>query len=697
MLFSASQKEELRVAVTKNQLLYDLDIEHKGNEQKKSNIYKGRISRIEPSLEAAFVDYGADKHGFLPFKEISKAYFSNFSGSMSDLNIRDVVKEGQELIVQVEKEERGNKGAALTTFISLAGSYVVLMPNNPRAGGISRRIEGEERFELREALKKLQIPEDMGAIIRTAGIGRETEELQWDLDALIRQWDAICKASVDKRAPFLIFQESDIAIRAVRDYLKQDIEEIIIDDRDIYEKIRTYIQQVKPDFYEKVKLYEDKIPLFSFYQIEKQIESAYLRAVHLPSGGSIVIDHTEALVAIDVNSAKATSGGDIEETALNTNLEAVEEIARQLRLRDIGGLIVIDFIDMSPIRNQKAVSQKMREALKLDRARVQVGNITRFGLLEMSRQRLRPHIGQAVQVTCPRCDGQGTIRSIESLATSIVRIIEEETIKDNSVQIQVQVPIDLATYLLNEKREVLAEVEKRQDVQILILPNHHLETPKYKIKKLRRGDVGFRSMETSYKMIEIMDTEMPEKQVAYEKTHEEPAIKTTVFSETVAPTPNAPKPNLLQRISQFCHNLFSKKSVNITTSVKQEKTTFTKNRYPSSSSFDNKTRRKFKSRPNKFRKSGDFKRPDKDKEKTFGSKHYTQRPIRGIKPQTPQPGKELPPTETKPIEIKPSASEQQQPKPEMPVQQFTQSDQQNSSNETPQNSNQSNSSEEGQH
>lgn len=608
--------EELRVAIIKGQRLYDLDIEHIGVKQKKSNIYLGKISRIEPSLEAAFVDYGAEKHGFLPFKEISKTYFSNFSGNMSDLHIKDVIKEGQELIVQVEKEERGNKGAALTTFISLAGSYIVLMPNNPRAGGISRRIEGEDRFELREALKKLQIPDDMGAIIRTAGIGRETDELQWDLDGLIRQWEAIKKASTEKHAPFLILQESDIAIRAVRDYLKQDIDEIIIDNREVFDKVLSYIQQVKPDFIEKIKYYDDKVPLFSFYQIEKQIETAYLRAVHLPSGGSIVIDHTEALVSIDVNSAKATGGGDIEETALNTNLEAVEEIARQLRLRDIGGLIVIDFIDMSPIRNQRAVSQKMREALKFDRARVQIGNITRFGLLEMSRQRLRPHIGQAVQVTCPRCDGQGTIRSIESLATSIVRLIEEETIKDNSVQIHVQVPIDLATYLLNEKREILAEVEKRQDVQILILPNHYLETPKYKIKKLRRGDIGFRGAESSYKMIEVLDTEMPEKQIVPEKSYEEPAIKTTVF--TNAPTPSIKKDKMINKFFNYFRNLFHSKDKNITTQ-KQNKYIPTRNKSTVHSGFA-KPRKKFKNRPYKFKRHGDFK-----------AKHFTQRPIKGFK------------------------------------------------------------------
>lgn len=530
MLISVAEEGELRVAVLHGNVLHDLDIEYPGVEQKKANIYKGRISRIEPSLEAAFVEYGAERHGFLPLKEISKSYFSpGFSGDFTNINIKDVVKEGQEIVVQIEKEERGNKGAALTTFISLAGSYVVLMPNNPRAGGISRRIEGQERDDLRETIRNLTLPEDMGVIVRTAGIGKSIEELQWDLNMLLQLWDAIMKVIDERPAPFLIYQESDTAARAIRDYLRENIDEIIIDNQKTYEKIKTYIQLIRPDFNEKIKLYAEKIPLFSQYQIEKQIESAYRRIIRLPSGGSIVIDHTEALVSIDVNSAKATGGSDIEETAVNTNLEASDEIARQLRLRDIGGLIVIDFIDMSSMRNQREVSQRLREALKHDRARVQVGNITRFGLLEMSRQRLRPRIGEAIQVTCPRCDGQGSIRSIESLAHSILHLIEEEAVKDKVVEVQAQLPTDLATYLLNEKRPSLNEIEKRHNVRILILPNQHLETPKYKIRSVKRSDgfgkIDYKQDISSYNLIETIDTLAPKKQQASaEKTFEEPAI-----------------------------------------------------------------------------------------------------------------------------------------------------------------------------
>jgi len=529
MLISVAEEGELRVAVLHGKILHDLDIEYPGVEQKKSNIYKGRISRVEPSLEAAFVDYGADRHGFLPLKEISKAYFSpGFSGDFANINIRDVVKEGQEVIVQIEKEERGNKGAALTTFISLAGSYVVLMPNNPRAGGISRRIEGAERDDLREMLKNLNLPEDMGVIVRTAGIGKSIEELQWDLNMLLQLWDAIAKVINERPAPFLIYQESDTAVRAIRDYLREGIDEIIIDNQAIYEKIKSHLQLVRPDFTEKTKIYTDKIPLFSYYQIEKQIESAYRRIIRLPSGGSIVIDHTEALVSVDVNSAKSTGGSDIEETAITTNLEAADEIAKQLRLRDIGGLIVIDFIDMSSMRNQRDVSQRLREALKQDRARVQVGNITRFGLLEMSRQRLRPRIGEAMQVTCPRCDGQGTIRSIESLAYSIIHLLEEEAVKDKIAEVQAQVPTELATYLLNEKRQTLNEIEKRQNIRIVIIPNQHIETPKYKIRGIKKNDFSgrgdFKHEISSYRLIETLDSVAPQKQLPIEKANEEPAI-----------------------------------------------------------------------------------------------------------------------------------------------------------------------------
>lgn len=540
ILINVSQ-DEVRVAVVKGTTLYDLDLEHAGIEQKKSNIYKGRITRVEPSLEAAFVDYGADKHGFLPLKEISKSYFlPSFSGDFSNINIKDVVKEGQELTIQIDKDERGTKGAALTTFISLAGSYVVLMPNNPRAGGVSRRIENEDRQELRQSLRDLKIPEDMGVIIRTAGIGKSTQELQWDLDTLLKQWDNIIFASNQQPAPFLIYQESDIVIRSVRDHLREDILEIIIDNRETYEKIVRYIEQIRPEFTNRVKLYESKVPLFSFYQIERQIETAYKRTVTLHSGGAIVIDHTEALVSIDVNSAKSTGGSDIEDTAFKTNIEAAEEIAKQLRLRDIGGLIVIDFIDMTSLRNQREVCQKMREALKDDRARAQVGNISRFGLLEMSRQRLRSYIGSAIQVSCPRCDGQGTIRAIESLATSLIHVIEEEAIRETNTHIQVQVPIDLAAFLSNERRDIISEIEQRQKVRIFIIPNQHLETPNYKIKRIRKNDLAFKN-EASYQQIETPDTEMPERQMVRERDIEVPAVSSIGAAPKAKTIPIAPR------------------------------------------------------------------------------------------------------------------------------------------------------------
>ena len=540
ILINVSQ-DEVRVAVVRGTTLYDLDLEHAGIEQKKSNIYKGRITRVEPSLEAAFVDYGADKQGFLPLKEISKTYFlPSFSGDFSNINIKDVVKEGQELTIQIDKDERGTKGAALTTFISLAGSYVVLMPNNPRAGGVSRRIENEDRQELRQSLRDLKIPEDMGVIIRTAGIGKSTQELQWDLDTLLKQWDNIITASNQQPSPFLIYQESDIVIRSVRDHLREDILEIIIDHRETYEKIVRYIEQIRPDFVNRIKLYESKVPLFSFYQIERQIETAYKRTVTLHSGGAIVIDHTEALVSIDVNSAKSTGGSDIEETAFKTNLEAAEEIAKQLRLRDIGGLIVIDFIDMTSLRNQREICQKMREAIKDDRARAQIGSISRFGLLEMSRQRLRSYIGSAMQVSCPRCDGQGTIRAIESLATSLIHVVEEEAIREANTHIQVQVPIDLAAFLSNERKDVISEIEQRQKVRVFIIPNQHLETPNYKIKRIRRNDSSFKN-EASYQQIETPDTEMPEQQMVRERSIEVPAVSSISASPTARVIPIAPR------------------------------------------------------------------------------------------------------------------------------------------------------------
>lgn len=596
-LMLISKDEGLRAAVLKGSVLYDLDIAHPGVEQKKSNIYKGRISRVEQSLDAVFVDYGPDqRQGFLPLKEISRNYFlPGFSGDFSNINIRHVVKEGQELIVQIEKEERGSKGAALTTFVSLAGSYVVLMPNNPRAGGISRRIEGQERDEMRETLRDLVFPEDMGIIVRSAGIGKSTEELQWDLNILLQLWNAVTTASSSRHAPFLIYQENDTALCAVRDYLKENPEEIIIDHLETYTKIRNYLQLVRPDFVDRVKLYEDKTPLFSLYRIEKQIESVYQRVIRLPSGGSIVFDYTEALISIDVNSARATGGSGIEETALNTNLEAANEIARQLRLRDLGGLIVIDFIDMDLTRNQRDVSQQLRNALRHDRARVQVGNITRFGLLEMSRQRLRPHIGEAIQITCPRCDGQGTIRSIESLANSIIHLVEEEATKERVAEVHVQVPTDLATYILNEKRSSLARIELQQEVRVLVLPNQHLETPKYRIKAFKNGELPAGGSATggeddsessgssspgketknktknftnsSYKLLETPDTEIPQKQkqTAAGQIMETPAVATT-FAVSPAPSSKAKidknkssTQTFVKKISQAIKTIFNKK------------------------------------------------------------------------------------------------------------------------------------------
>jgi len=497
MLVNATQPEELRVALVDGQSLYDLDIETPARERKKANIYKGRITRVEPSLEAAFVQYGAERHGFLPFKEIAREYFSG-DIDPAKASIADVIKEGLEVVVQVEKEERGNKGAALTTFISLAGRYLVLMPNNPRAGGVSRRIEGPERNEIRDALKELDVPEGMGLIVRTAGVGRNAEELQWDLDYLRNLWSAVQKAAETRSAPFLIYQESNVIIRALRDYLRSDIGEILIDDRDVYERAREFVQQVMPHNLQKLKFYDDKVPLFSRYQIESQIESAFQREVRLPSGGVIVIDHTEALISIDINSARATKGADIEETALKTNVEAAEEIARQLRLRDLGGLIVIDFIDMGPNRNQREVENRLREAVKQDRARVQVGRISRFGLLEMSRQRLRSSLGESSLELCSRCSGQGTVRSVESLALSVLRIIEEEAMKDKTGKVVAQLPVDVATFLLNEKRGILDTIETRNGIDVILIPNRNLETPHYELQRVRTDEET--ETETSYQM-----------------------------------------------------------------------------------------------------------------------------------------------------------------------------------------------------
>lgn len=497
MLINATQAEELRVAIVDGQTLYDIDIEQPSKEQKKSNIYKGKITRLEPSLEAAFVDYGAERHGFLPLKEISRDYFQA-GVDHHKAGLKELLREGQEVVVQVDKEERGNKGAALTTFISLAGRYMVLMPNSPTAGGVSRRIEGDDRAALKEAMDKLTIPDDMGVIIRTAGVGRDAEELQWDLDYLLQVWRSIAEAALTKPAPFLIYQESRLIIRALRDYMRADVGEILVDAPEMYEEAKEFVQQVMPHNLRKLKHYTDDTPLFNRFQIESQIENAYERQVRLPSGGSIVVDQTEALTAIDVNSARATKGGDIEETAFHTNCEAADEVARQMRLRDLGGLVVIDFIDMSSNKHQREVENRLQNALKYDRARVQIGRISRFGLLEMSRQRLRPSLGEASQIVCPRCDGHGRMRSVESLSLSILRVTEEHAMKENTGQVLVQAPTEIANFLLNEKRRALAEIERRHDAPIVIVADDQLETPHYEVTRIRENELGEETSKPSY-------------------------------------------------------------------------------------------------------------------------------------------------------------------------------------------------------
>lgn len=550
MLINASHTEEMRVAMVDGQRLYDLDIENRTREQKKSNIYKGKITRVEPSLEAAFVDFGAERHGFLPLKEISREYFKKKTSDSDRVRIVDAVKEGQEVLVQVEKEERGSKGAALTTFISLAGRYLVLMPNNPRAGGISRRIEGDDRANLREAMRDLQIPDGMGAIVRTAGIGRAAEELQWDLDYLLQLWNTITDEAKGSKAPHFLFQESNVVIRAIRDYLRQDVGEVIVDNEDAYALAAAFIGTVMPDFKSKVKFYQDEIPLFNRYQIENQIQTAFEREVVLPSGGSIVIDITEAMVSIDINSARATKGGDIEATAYNTNLEAAEEIARQLRLRDVGGLIVIDFIDMLNNRNQKSVENKMRDALEIDRARVQVGRISRFGLMEMSRQRLRPSLEETMSKVCPRCNGQGTIRGTRSLALSILRLVEEEAQKEYSREVRAIVPVSVATFLLNEKRTEIGAIESRNSIKITVLPNTHMETPNFEVVRIRTQDED--NSDFSYKLAEELKN--AETQIETEREQQsvslpQPAVKTIVPS-TPAPlyAPEKTSQGLIKRL-----------------------------------------------------------------------------------------------------------------------------------------------------
>ncbi|MCH1924875.1 ribonuclease E [Shewanella sp. C32] len=573
MLINATQSEELRVALVDGQQLYDLDIESPGHEQKKANIYKGKITRVEPSLEAAFVDYGVERHGFLPLKEIAREYFPQGYSFQGRPNIKDVVKEGQEVIVQIDKEERGNKGAALTTFISLAGSYLVLMPNNPRAGGISRRIEGDERTELKEALSELEIPNGMGLIVRTAGVGKASSELQWDLKVLLHHWNAIQEAANSKSGAFLIHQESNVIVRAIRDYLRRDVGEILIDHPRIYEDAKQHVSLVRPDFVERVKLYKSEVPLFTHYQIESQIESAFQREVRLPSGGSIVIDPTEALTSIDINSARATKGGDIEETALNTNLEAADEIARQLRLRDLGGLVVIDFIDMTPVRHQREVENRLRDAVRHDRARVQIGRISRFGLMEMSRQRLRPSLEESAAHICPRCHGQGTIRGTESLALSILRLMEEEAIKENTAQIEAIVPVDVAAFLLNEKRKAIRITEERHEVEVYIIPDPNMTTPDYRVVRHRTDD---EIDEASYQRAEKPEAKLYEPRKLERAAAPTPALsgfatpaKADVeasaakapVANTAKPAAKAPtaeaKPGLLARLFSALSSLFA--------------------------------------------------------------------------------------------------------------------------------------------
>ncbi|WP_298769460.1 ribonuclease E [uncultured Shewanella sp.] len=563
MLINATQSEELRVALVDGQQLYDLDIESPGHEQKKANIYKGTITRVEPSLEAAFVDYGAERHGFLPLKEIAREYFPRGYSFQGRPNIKEVVKEGQEVIIQIDKEERGNKGAALTTFISLAGSYLVLMPNNPRAGGISRRIEGDERTELKAALAELDVPQGMGLIVRTAGVGKEPSELKWDLKVLLDFWGAIKDEADNAKAPVLIHQESNVIVRAIRDYLRRDVGEILIDHPRIFEQAKEHVALVRPDFVERIKRYEAEVPLFTHFQIETQIESAFQREVRLPSGGSIVIDPTEALTSIDINSARATKGGDIEETALNTNLEAADEVARQLRLRDLGGLVVIDFIDMTPVRHQREVEKRMQDAVHHDRARVQLGRISRFGLMEMSRQRLRPSLEESAAHLCPRCHGQGTIRGTESLALSILRLMEEEAIKENTSQIEAVVPVDVAAFLLNEKRKAIRITEERHNVEVYVIPDPNMTTPDYRVSRHRKDD---QISESSYKLLEKPEAALYEPRKLERAAPQEPALKgfssqkktnNTTQNTKVKTAKKASQPGFISRMLSALSGLFS--------------------------------------------------------------------------------------------------------------------------------------------
>ncbi|MCD6039920.1 MAG: ribonuclease [Gammaproteobacteria bacterium] len=645
MLINATHKaEEMRIALANGQYLYDITIDSAVYEQTKSNIYKGVVTRTEESLEAAFVDYGGGRHGFLPLKEVARscfnAKFDENSGKRPTIN--EVLEEGQEIIVQVDKEERGSKGAALTTFISLPGSYLVLMPNNPRAGGISRRIEGDERSELRENLAALQLPEGMGIIVRTAGSGRNQEELQWDLTILLRHWEAIEQVAKQHPAPFLIYQESSAVIRAVRDYLRKDIDELLIDEPETYTEVLNHIKLIRPDFIHRVKLYQDPTPLFTRFQIESQIESAFQREVRLPSGGSIVIDHTEALVSIDINSARSTKGRDIEETALTTNLEATDEIARQFRLRDLGGLIVIDYIDMTPPRNQREVEERLRKALEMDRARVQIGRISRFGLLEMSRQRLRPSLGESSHISCPRCLGQGTIRGVESLALSIIRLIEEHALKENTAQVRAILPVEIASFLLNEKRQAIIDIETRQKVSVVIVPNQHFSTPHYEVERIRTSDVSERDEKSlSYQLISKPETEVATTSQIAQRIHQEPAIKSISIDQ---PTPPQLQPSVANKektqkglLTRFVHYLFEKKEGGST-----------ENKVESSE------KRKYSSQPPRHKYRGHHHRnknmrrphrPDQHRQKYIKLNEPT-RPVQETQLETPQemPSYEIPPS-----------------------------------------------------
>lgn len=657
MLINATQAEELRVALVDGQTLYDLDIETPHQKKKKANIYKGVITRIEPSLEAAFVDYGADRHGFLPFKEVAEEYYPNNTND-NNLSIQQVLKEGQELIIQVQKEERGNKGAALTTQITLAGPYVVMMPNNPKSGGISRRIEGDERSDLRDTLKDIDIPDGMGLIVRTAGVGKSPEELQWGINYLIQLWDAIKQAANDKSGPFLIHQESDIVTLAIRDYLRQDIGEILIDDMDTFHRARDFIQQVMPQHVQKVKPYQDKIPLFTRFQIESQIESAYQREVILPSGGVIVIDMTEALTSIDINSSRSTKGGDIEETAFHTNMEAACEIARQLRLRDLGGLVVIDFIDMHSSRHQREVENQMRDAVVNDRARVQIGKISRFGLLEMSRQRLRPSIEESSQIVCPRCNGVGVIRGVESLALSILRLLEEEAMKEGTRRVTVQLPVDVATFLLNEKRNQIIKTEDRYNLHILIVPNEHLETPHYLIERTRNGEEPTHS--SSYEAKSIITQEIPsvEKPLAQK---EEPAIK-NIQPSAPPPTQVAAKPEQPGLLTKLWNWLF--KQPKPATQKKSTSTDRSSNRSQNARKNNNRRRGNGRKRTNENENSAvatDSNRDNKPNQQTERSRSRVRND--GQKRNQPDSARDTNRDESnsKPAQKKPSSVDNTQP------------------------------------